>query len=477
MNSKKARAIFTNDGECDDMNSFVHLLLYANDIDIEGLVASSSIFHYAGDPEQGIEPKRWADPKWMLEDIDAYERVYPNLVAHDADYPTPEYLRSVTCVGNVRAIGDMSEDTEGSELIRRAIFADDERPLWLLAGGGTNTIGRALKRIELDHKGTDRWEEVYRTVCEKAIIFMIITQDDTYRDYISQAWPDLRMLHCTSIRGIAFMYDETVIPRRDLGMFEGSWVKPNLLDKGALLERYHTWGDGHVYPGEEDRSQFGSNLALMDGSWWGKQPRNRYDMISEGDSPSFLHLIDKGLRTLEDPSFGGWGGRFRRNADNEFNRDADYWECAVDEPAGPTTGEALQLTRWIGDWMNDFASRATWCVTPDEKSVNHAPEVSVEEGVDVVAAPGQEVTLHAVATDPDGDEVRVTWTRYADADTYAGEVALDASRSRDGATVHLTVPDDARAGDTIHLIVRASDEPSRTPYMVNYRRVIITVGA
>ena len=38
----RARAIFTNDAECDDMNSFLHLLLYANDIDIEGLVPASA---------------------------------------------------------------------------------------------------------------------------------------------------------------------------------------------------------------------------------------------------------------------------------------------------------------------------------------------------------------------------------------------------------------------------------------------------
>lgn len=125
MNSKKARAIFTNDGECDDMNSFVHLLLYANDIDIEGLVSSSSIFHYAGDPKQGIAPKRWANPQWMLDDIDAYGKVYPNLVAHDPSYPTPEYLRSVTAVGNVKTIGEMSEDTKGSELIRKALLTSD----------------------------------------------------------------------------------------------------------------------------------------------------------------------------------------------------------------------------------------------------------------------------------------------------------------------------------------------------------------
>lgn len=53
MCAYKARAIFTNDAECDDMNSLLHLLLYANDIDIEGLVLSSSCFHYEGDPAAG----------------------------------------------------------------------------------------------------------------------------------------------------------------------------------------------------------------------------------------------------------------------------------------------------------------------------------------------------------------------------------------------------------------------------------------
>ena len=116
----KARAIFTNDAECDDMNSMLHMLLYANDIDIEGIVLSSSIFHYAGDPERGIEPKRWAGGDWMWEYLDAYEQVWPNLVKHDPAYPSAEALRSVTCIGNVKTTGDMDEDTDGSELIRHA---------------------------------------------------------------------------------------------------------------------------------------------------------------------------------------------------------------------------------------------------------------------------------------------------------------------------------------------------------------------
>lgn len=134
----KARAIFTNDAECDDMNSLVHLLLYANDIDIEGIVLSSSIYHYAGDPTQGIEPYRWAGGQWMWDYLDDYEQVWPNLVVHDPAYPSADVLRAVTCIGNVKTVGEMDEDTQGSELIRHAIFSADPRPLWLLAGGGTN---------------------------------------------------------------------------------------------------------------------------------------------------------------------------------------------------------------------------------------------------------------------------------------------------------------------------------------------------
>lgn len=470
----RARAIFTNDAECDDMNSFLHLLLYANDIDIEGLVLSSSIFHYEGDPEAGIEPQRWAGGSWMWDYLDAYDEAWGQLVVHDMNYPSADYLRSVTCIGNVKTVGCMDEDTEGSELIRKAIFRDDPRELYLLAGGGTNTIARALKRIEEDYRGTDQWEEVYRQVCEKAVIFMIITQDDTYRDYIAGTWPDLRMLHCTSILGIGFLFDETCCLPKTLEMYQGSWLKPHLLDKGALPALYHTWLDGHVYPGEEDRSQFGSNAELATGNWWGKQPRNRYDMISEGDSPSILYLIDKGLRSLEDPSYGGWGGRFVRKPDNEFNPAADYWCSAADACEPPMKPEAFQLTRWIDDWMMDFASRASWCETPRFSDANHPPIASVAGELDRAAAPGEVVELLAWGSDPDGDEVSLSWMRYADADSCAAEVELVA----DGGTCTVHVPADARPGDTIHVICRVTDEGNgRDEYMVDYARVIITVKA
>lgn len=472
MERTKARAIFTNDAECDDMNSVVHLLLYANDIDIEGIVLSSSIFHYAGDPAKGIEPKRWAGGQWMWDYVDAYEQCLPNLRAHDPRYPSAEELRAVTCIGNVKTIGDMDEDTEGSELIRKAIFKDDPRPVYLLAGGGTNTIARALKHIEDEYQGTPQWDEVYRTVCSKAIIYMIITQDDTYRDYIAGAWPGLRMLHCKMLGGIGFIFGDKVCGPEVQRIMRAPWLEAHLLGRGPLIDKYNTWADGHVYPGEQDRSQFGSNPALLNGNWWGKEDRRKHDMISEGDSPSFLHLVDTGLRSLEDPSYGGWGGRFQRNPSNEFNGEADYWQTAADDNDGATLGDSYQFSRWVPDFMNEFAVRASWCVEPDDSKVNHAPELTIEGGVDVVAAPGEKVALAATATDPDGDELDCTWWRYHEADSYPSGVVLDPK----GLSCEVQVPADAKPGDTIHVICRVSDQPAhRDEYLCAYARVIIIV--
>ena len=45
----KPRTILTTDMECDDMNSMIHLFLYLNELDLEGIVYTSSQFHFNGD--------------------------------------------------------------------------------------------------------------------------------------------------------------------------------------------------------------------------------------------------------------------------------------------------------------------------------------------------------------------------------------------------------------------------------------------
>jgi hypothetical protein len=47
--TSQPRTIVTSDGEVDDIDSYIRLLLYANELNIVGMVYSSSEFHYAGD--------------------------------------------------------------------------------------------------------------------------------------------------------------------------------------------------------------------------------------------------------------------------------------------------------------------------------------------------------------------------------------------------------------------------------------------
>ena len=45
--SQKPRTVTTTDGEVDDMNSVIRALFYANEMDIAGIVLTSSTYHYA----------------------------------------------------------------------------------------------------------------------------------------------------------------------------------------------------------------------------------------------------------------------------------------------------------------------------------------------------------------------------------------------------------------------------------------------
>ena len=151
----KPRVIVTSDGEVDDECSMVRFLLYANDWDVEGIITSSSQYHWQG--------HRWAGDDWMEPYLDAYAAIHPNLLLHDKDYPEPDYLRARTVLGNVKAEGEMEEETAGSQLIVEVLLDDtDERPIWLQAWGGTNTIARALKTIEDEHP--ERMAEVAKKI-------------------------------------------------------------------------------------------------------------------------------------------------------------------------------------------------------------------------------------------------------------------------------------------------------------------------
>src|SRR3978361_2207010 len=106
----KPRTIITTDGEVDDQDSFIRLLMYSNEFHIEGLIYSSSQWHYKGDSKgtkmtsempstakrygEGTD-LRWPGTDWMQQSIDRYAEVYNNVVKHDKAYPAPSFLKSI----------------------------------------------------------------------------------------------------------------------------------------------------------------------------------------------------------------------------------------------------------------------------------------------------------------------------------------------------------------------------------------------
>ena len=483
---EKARTVITTDGEVDDRDSVLRALLYSNEMDIAGIVLTSSMYHYAGDEEAGVEPFRWTGTEWLGEFIDAYEKVYPNLTKHADGYPEPDFLRSVTKIGNIKNKGEMEEVTEGSEFLKELFLDDDERTLWVQTWGGTNTTARALKSIEEEYKDTDEWEEIQKKIYDKLAVYIILDQDESYADYIAKSWPDLYVLNDTC-NFWHFAYAWQFHPDELNSTLHADWEYPNIVEnKGPLMDLYALMGDGKTIEGELDEEQRGWDDYLK-----ANENYEKYDFISEGDSPSFFYLLDTGLRSMENPSFGGWGGRFNEDGKNLV---ADY------DPHSKRFESSYTLTRWFDDIQNDFAARVDWCLAEKYEDANHAPSVEIQEGIDVSAALGETVTLTAVGSDPDGDNLTYRWWRYFEADSYDDGAELpeltdddslgllieryaeveDASvfdtielSGADTDTVTFVVPEDAKSGQDIHIICEVQDDGAHN--LKHYQRVVVTV--
>ena len=118
----------------------------------------------------------------------------------------------------------------------------------------------------------------------------------------------------------------------------------------------------------------------------------------------------------------------------------------------------------------DFAARLKWSVTSQYKDANHEPRVSIEGSLNMTARPGAKVRLKGVVSDPDGDVVSVRWWHFK-AGPYSGDVQIENATAL---IADVVVPADATAGQTIHIILEATDNGSLP--LTRYQRVILTVS-
>ena len=493
----KIRTIITQDAEVDDQNSLRHFLFYANEVELQGIIQTSSKFHWQGIPgavkpevagkddfstiEQSgpyDQPYRWPGTEWMSRVIDDYEKDYPQLIRHAEGYPTPAYLRSITKVGNIGYEGEMEAPSEGSELIRARILDEDERPLYLQVWGGTNTIARALMDIENAYRDTPEWPELHRKITGKVVITACGEQDPAYRQYVAESWPGIPFVKTLQMKSYAYPW--FVMPEGESkDTLRAAFMKKEILaGRSALTAGYCTWLDGHEYEGEAADAQFGANPNIIH-EWFGARMGmgfipEKYDFLSEGDSPTYIILLPWGFRTLENFAWGGMAGRYHPVEDqyNSKGEKLNIWDVSLDHYTDREgqVSEVESMWPYVADIQRDFAARAGWVDAETFAEGEHAPTLDIPEGTDFRAGAGERCTFHARAASPDGTGTEVSVRVYPE---ISAEWGAEAAIAREGDAFTVTIPASAAAGDELHLILKA--QAGGRCRLVSYRHVILCI--
>ena len=234
--------------------------------------------------------------------------------------------------------------------------------------------------------------------------------------------------------------------------------------------------------------------------------------IYEGDTPSFLGLIDNGLASAMSPSFGGWGGRYvwRRfygeprpfwtQGGDSYPGSSNSQDTVVGSDGMPHTSDQATIWRWRQAFQHDFAARMDWTVR-DVRGANHNPDVVVngrrgKEPIALDAQIGVPVTLDADGYGRPGRQCarlslvllsggRQRHTRppglrrfpVARRPAHVGWRSAGAPAPRPGAA-NATTPTATvipKIAGIAHVILAVEDDG--VPSLTAYRRVILTISA
>ncbi|MCA9236804.1 MAG: DUF1593 domain-containing protein [Planctomycetales bacterium] len=433
----------------DDTQSLVRLLLYSNSIDVEGLIATTSVWQ-----------KTRVAPESIRRVIGAYGEVQPNLCLHEAGYPDADSLLAVVSEGptvyGMKGVGE-GKDSPGSERIIELLEKDDLRPLWISVWGGVNTLAQALHKIN-----TSKPKAEARSLISKLRVYAISDQDDS-GIWIRNNFPELFYIvspgdHYGSATWSAI---NTVVDGIDNHRISNSWLAQRIQQGHGPL--------GAAYPDVT----------------WGM----------EGDTPAFLSLIPNGLNAPERPDWGGWGGRYELEkpafdaarkgssgvphqpetreiwtdaSDNYTPFVASEFGLAMQPGKDSFSGNKVTLWRWRNDFQNDFAARMNWCIATYE-AANHPPVPLLSHSDDLTVESGGGLSLDGSGSvDPDGDSLSYQWFNYPE----AGSLEDPISPPRNRPSVWLKMPK-VEETETAHFILRVTDKGS--PPLSRYKRVVVKI--
>jgi CubicO group peptidase (beta-lactamase class C family) len=410
-------------GDPDDEQSLVRFLLYANEWDVEGIIANRPVTRR---PENKNPEDTGLGIVRRL--VQAYGECRPSLVQHDACYPTKESLWQRTVPG-------YNDTNDAVKLILSAVDKDDPRPLWYSDWGTDNGAAVNNLRRALDLVQRERGPQGYAQFKSK----LRLSSYDKFGDHTTAIAPPFTI-----------------------------WV--NTFQPPAEGKRwYHHFSALTAQAGGFDLTR---DVLTDHGPLGALYPTNTTHWAKEGDTMTFLYLVPTGMNDPNEPLWGSWAGRYGLN--ESFSGKSYYWANQTDAWNG-TTNRDNTLARWAADLQNDFRARLDWCLQPPDKA-NHAPRAVVnsldgKEILHLAARPGQTVSLDAgLSQDPDGDKLAFEWFVYREAGTYEGEAALTNVSPSLGL---LQIPGDA-AGKSLHVVLTVRD--NGTPPLAAYRRVVVQVA-
>lgn len=447
--SEKQRVLVLTDieNEPDDAMSMVRFLTYCNQWEVEGLVATTSV-------HQKNKTAAWR----IREIVEAYRKVRDNLEKHETGFPTADFLLSRIREGRtdygMNAVGK-GMDSPGSDLIIQSVDRDDARPVWVIVWGGPNCLAQALWKVHTTRSA----EEVDKFV-SKLRVYTVSDQDDS-GPWIRKTFPTLFYIaspgfhawggyHYATWSGISGDNFHGRFTGADFSIVDNPWLDKNIRCKGPLGEQY---------------------------------PQMKF--LMEGDTPTFLYLIDNGLGDPEHPDWGSWGGRYEFYTPRLQKcflepETRPFWSNAEDEVLGVDscwhTSSKATIWRWRSAYQNDFAARMDWTIKSYAEA-NHPPIPRLNHPDQITAKLGEKINLCAEgSTDPDGNALSYQWFYYGE----PGTLAISTSRTglpikiEDGDKVNasFTVTKATKLG-TMHIILAVTD--NGTPALTRYKRVIVTI--
>lgn len=421
FSAERLRLLIETDagGDPDDEQSLVRFLLYANEWDVEGIIANRA------ETRRG---ENWNKERTgfgvVRQLVNAYGQCHSNLVRHDARYPTRDYLWQ-------RTVSGYNDTDDAVRLIIAAIDAPDARPIWYSdwgtdSGGATNNLRRALDRV-LRERGPEGYAKFKGR--------LRLTSYDMFGPHTTNIAPPFAILVNT--------FQPPMDGRRWYHRFSPLTSKAGGFD----IERDIRTGHGPL-----------GALYPTNTTHWGK----------EGDTPTFLYLVPNGLNEPMEPTWGGWAGRYGPNTNYPAGI-AAFWANQFDSWNG-TTNRDNTLRRWAVHLQNDFKARLDWCVKPREQA-NHPPVARVRGESRRTVRTEEVVQLDASgSSDPDGQTLRYEWVYYPEPGSYRG--APVEVRDAGSARASFIAP---KVNDVqvFHIVLAVTDigEPSLT----RCQRIVFTV--